>query len=175
MNLPKSSWRTLKAGLIYLLCFVLEWILGTDPRTLGDAPFGRIAALLLEAVIMLIAMILSVGNATLQHAPDSRLDDPDGPGGVRDIVTCGDLCPVAVRAVAERVSGKLCDGPRCHFTADVPAVCRTADARRAVHTRSCWANLLSPPAPRRRLLVRYLNLAPSSANAGPGSLKGSSQ
>ena len=91
MNLPKSSWRTLKAGLIYLLCFVLEWILGTDPRTLGDAPFGRIAALLLEAVIMLIAMILSVGNATLQHAPDSRLDNHDGPSGAGDIGTCRDL------------------------------------------------------------------------------------
>jgi len=168
--------RSIKAGVIYfLLVFALGWVLGPIRELWAVPRFGRIMALLLEAVIMLIAMILSVGNATLQHAPDSRLDDPDGPGGVRDIVTCGDLCPVAVRAVAERVSGKLCDGPRCHFTADVPAVCRTADARRAVHTRSCWANLLSPPAPRRRLLVRYLNLAPSSANAGPGSLKGSSQ
>ena len=52
--------RPLKAGLIYfLLVFAVGWILGPI-RELWAAPkFGRIAALLIEAVIMMIAMIVS--------------------------------------------------------------------------------------------------------------------
>jgi hypothetical protein len=52
--------RILKAGAIYfLLLFAIGWILGPI-RELRVVPrFGRIAALLMEAVFMLIAMIIS--------------------------------------------------------------------------------------------------------------------
>ena len=52
--------RILKAGAIYfLLLFAIGWILGPI-RELWVVPrFGRIAALLMEAVFMLIAMIIS--------------------------------------------------------------------------------------------------------------------
>ena len=65
MNSPSGTiqnlgMRPLKAGLIYfLLVFALGWVLGPI-RELWTVPqFGRIAALLVEAVSMLIAMVVS--------------------------------------------------------------------------------------------------------------------
>jgi|SRR5215472_5844773 len=50
----------IKAGLIYfLLVFVLGWVLGPIRELWAVPRFGRMTALLFEAVIMLIAMILS--------------------------------------------------------------------------------------------------------------------
>jgi hypothetical protein len=52
--------RSLKAGLIYfLLVFALGWVLGPIRELWAVPRFGRIQALLIEAVIMLIAMIVS--------------------------------------------------------------------------------------------------------------------
>jgi hypothetical protein len=52
--------RTLKAGAVYfLLLFALGWVLG-PMRELWAAPrFGRVTALLFEAVAMLITMFIS--------------------------------------------------------------------------------------------------------------------
>ena len=50
--------RTLKAGVIYfLLVFGVGWILGPISELWAVRHFGRVAAMLSEAVIMLIAMI----------------------------------------------------------------------------------------------------------------------
>jgi hypothetical protein len=50
----------LKAGVIYvLLVFALGWILGPIRELWAVPRFGRIAAMLSEAVIMLIAMIVA--------------------------------------------------------------------------------------------------------------------
>jgi hypothetical protein len=52
--------RILKAGAIYfLLLFAIGWILGPIRELWAVPRFGRIAALLMEAVFMLIAMIIS--------------------------------------------------------------------------------------------------------------------
>ena len=55
-----SGIRTVKAGAVYFLfLFTLGWVLGPI-RELWVVPrFGRITALLFEAVIMLIAMLIS--------------------------------------------------------------------------------------------------------------------
>ena len=67
--------------------------LGTDPGTLGGAevrsyngpaPRSRHHADRDDP-------LSPVGDATLQHAPDSRLDNHDGPSGAGDIGTCRDL------------------------------------------------------------------------------------
>ena len=52
--------RSIKAGVIYfLLVFALGWVLGPIRELWAVPRFGRIAALLVEAVIMLIAMVVS--------------------------------------------------------------------------------------------------------------------
>ena len=52
--------RRLKAGLIYfLLIFALGWVLGAVRELWAVPRFGRITALLCEAVIMVIAMLLT--------------------------------------------------------------------------------------------------------------------
>ena len=52
--------HALKAGLTYfLLVFALGWVLGPIRELWAVPRFGRVAALLIEAIIMLIAMILS--------------------------------------------------------------------------------------------------------------------
>jgi hypothetical protein len=52
--------RALKAGLTYfLLVFALGWVLGPTRELWAVPRFGRVAALLIEAIIMLIAMMVS--------------------------------------------------------------------------------------------------------------------
>jgi len=52
--------RALKAGVIYfLLVFAVGWILGPIRELWAVPHFGRMAAMLAEAVIMLIAMIVA--------------------------------------------------------------------------------------------------------------------
>src|SRR6516165_7286273 len=52
--------RPLKAGLVYfLLVFALGWVLGPIRELWAVPRFGRITALLIEAIIMLIAMVIS--------------------------------------------------------------------------------------------------------------------
>ena len=51
--------HTLKAGVIYfLLVFALGWILGPIREVWAVPHFGRLTAMLLEAAIMLLAMIV---------------------------------------------------------------------------------------------------------------------
>ena len=59
--------RVLKAGVIYfLLLFALGWILGPMGELWAVPRFGRMTALLVEAIIMLIAMIVAAGWVTLR-------------------------------------------------------------------------------------------------------------
>jgi hypothetical protein len=52
--------RALKAGAVYfLLLFAVGWVLGPIRELWAVPRFGRLTALLFEAVIMLIAMIIS--------------------------------------------------------------------------------------------------------------------
>jgi hypothetical protein len=52
--------RTLKAGVIYfLLLFAVGWIMGPLRELWAVPHFGRVPAMLSEAVIMLIAMIIA--------------------------------------------------------------------------------------------------------------------
>jgi hypothetical protein len=52
--------RALKAGVVYfLLVFAVGWILGPIRELWAVPRFGRMAAILVEAVIMLIAMIVA--------------------------------------------------------------------------------------------------------------------
>jgi hypothetical protein len=61
--------------------------LGTDPRTLGDAEVrsrdgpARRSCHHADRDVHL-------GDETLQHPPDSRLDNHDGPSGAGDIASC---------------------------------------------------------------------------------------
>ena len=59
--------RVLKAGVIYfLLLFALGWILGPIRELWAVPRFGRMTALLVEAIIMLIATIVAAGWVTLR-------------------------------------------------------------------------------------------------------------
>jgi len=59
-TIQNSGLRPLKAGLIYfLLVFALGWVLGPIRELWAVPRFGRITALLIEAIIMLIAMVIS--------------------------------------------------------------------------------------------------------------------
>jgi len=59
-TIQNSGMSPLKAGLIYfLLVFALGWVLGPIRELWAVPRFGRIAALLVEAVIMLVAMVVS--------------------------------------------------------------------------------------------------------------------
>ena len=59
-TIQNSGMRPLKAGLIYfLLIFALGWVLGPIRELWAVPQFGRITALLFEAVMMLIAMVVS--------------------------------------------------------------------------------------------------------------------
>jgi hypothetical protein len=59
--------RIFKAGVIYfLLIFALGWILGPIRELWAVPRFGRMTALLVEAIIMLIAMIVAAGWVTLR-------------------------------------------------------------------------------------------------------------
>ena len=59
--------RILKAGVIYfLLLFALGWTLGPIRELWAVPRFGRMTALLVEAIIMLIAMIVAAGWVTLR-------------------------------------------------------------------------------------------------------------
>src|SRR5262249_46973730 len=59
-TIQNSGMRPLKAGLIYfLLVFALGWVLGPIRELWAVPRFGRITSLLIEAIIMLIAMVIS--------------------------------------------------------------------------------------------------------------------
>ena len=73
--------RALKAGAIYfLLVFAVGWILGPIRELWAVPHFGRVAAMLSEAVIMLVAMIVgsTMGHSTVRRASNAPCDDLDG-------------------------------------------------------------------------------------------------
>ena len=65
--------RALKAGLVYFLfVFAVGWILGPIRELWAVSHLGRMAAMLSEAVIMLIAMIVAaMGHSRVRGAPNA--------------------------------------------------------------------------------------------------------
>jgi hypothetical protein len=85
--------RILKAGVIYfLLLFAPGWILGPIRELWAVPRFGRMTALLVEALIMLMAMIVAAGWVTL------RFDVPR---------TLGSTIPVGLVAFAILVPAEI--------------------------------------------------------------------
>jgi hypothetical protein len=127
--------RALKAGVIYfLLVFAVGWILGPIRELWAVHNFGRVAAMLSEAVIMLIAMMVAARWVIRRFEVPQTLSDTLSIG----LVAIGllllaeiDRRGVGARAIAERVSGEPRDRPRHHLAADVSGVRSDADSRRA--------------------------------------------
>jgi hypothetical protein len=89
--------RILKAGVIYfLLLFALGWILAPIRELWAVPRFGRMTALLVEALIMLMAMIVAAGWVTLRF---------DVPRTLGSTIPVG-LVAFAILAPAE-ISGAL--------------------------------------------------------------------
>jgi hypothetical protein len=129
--------RALKAGVVYfLLVFAVGWILGPTRELWAVPHFGRMAAMLSEAVIMMIAMIVAARWVI------RRLDIPQTLGATipMGLVAIGLLVPndrgrpVRARAVPPRVRWELCYRRWRHLTAHVLVVCRYANPGGAVHT-----------------------------------------
>ena len=127
-----------RADLI-LLVFTLGWILGPIRELWAVPHFGRIAALLVEAVSMLIAMVVS--SRWLMR----RFNVPQTLGSTipMGLVACAVLTPAEIAGVVwvrglfpPGISCELRDRSRRHFTGHVPAVCRDAVSRHAI---SMWA------------------------------------
>ena len=73
--------RALKAGVIYfLLVFAVGWVLGPIRELWAVPHFGRVAAMLSEAVIMLVAMIVAARWVIrrFRRASNAPCDDLDG-------------------------------------------------------------------------------------------------
>jgi hypothetical protein len=88
--------RTLKAGIIYfLLVFLVGWILGPIRELWAVPHFGRIPAMLSEAVIMLIAIIVSARWVI------RRFDVPQALGATIPIglIAIGLLFPAEIAAI----------------------------------------------------------------------------
>jgi hypothetical protein len=117
--------RALKAGLVYfLLLFVLGWVLGPIRELWAVPRFGRIAALLIEAVIMLIAMIISARWVMRRF---------------KVLRAVGSTILMGLVALA------ILDPPRSRvsLTGHVFAVCRNADLSRSINTRASRNDLLT--------------------------------
>jgi hypothetical protein len=123
--------RVLKAGVIYfLLVFAVGWVLGPIRELWAVPHFGRMAAMLSEAVIMLIAMIVAARWVIRRFDVPRKLPTTILLG----LIAIGLLFPaeiagvVWVRALSPPgVSGGLCDRTRHHLTGHVPAFCSDAD------------------------------------------------
>ena len=73
--------RALKAGVIYfLLVFAVGWVLGPIRELWAVPHFGRVAVMLSEAVIMLVAMIVAArwGHSAFRRAAGARRDASNG-------------------------------------------------------------------------------------------------
>ena len=129
--------RTLKAGVIYfLLVFAVGWILGPIRELWAVPHFGRMVAMLSEAVIMLIAMTVAARWVIRRFEVPQKLFDTLSIG----LIAIGLLFPnyrgrpVGARAVPPRVRWELCYRRWRHLTAHVFVVCRYANPGGAVHT-----------------------------------------
>src|SRR5215470_9407099 len=107
-TIQNSRMRPLKAGVIYfLLVFALGWVLGPIRELWAVPRFGRIAALLVEAVIMLIAMVVSSRWVIRRFNVPQTLSStiPNGSGGARNIGTRRDRrCPLGTRVIPTGIS-----------------------------------------------------------------------
>ena len=140
--------RTLKAGVIYfLLVFALGWILGPIREVWAVPHFGRLTAMLLEAAIMLIAMIV-VARWVIRRFEVPQTLATTIPMG---LIAIGLLFPAEiagvlwVRGLSTGISSGFCDRPRRHLNPHVPAVCRDANPRHASRTRPYRGDHLNPP------------------------------
>jgi hypothetical protein len=119
--------RPLKAGLIYfLLVFALGWVLGPIRELWAVPRFGRITALLIEAIIMLIAMVIS------SRWVMRRFNVPQSLGSTipMGLVALAILAPAEIAGVLwvrglslREYLGELRDLARRHFTGHVPGFC----------------------------------------------------
>jgi hypothetical protein len=120
----------------FLLVFAVGWVLGPIRELWAATRFGRITALLCEAIIMALAMF-SVARWVI-----GRFDVPQTAGSTipMGLVAFAILLPAKiagvlwVRRIPQRISGELRDGPRRHLTVHVPAFCRDADSHHAINT-----------------------------------------
>jgi hypothetical protein len=100
--------RALKAGVIdFLLVFALGWISGPIRELWAVPRFGRVMALLAEAVIMLLAMIVTsrwvIRRFEVPHTFGSTI--PVGLVALGGIAACRDRrCPVGARVIPTGVS-----------------------------------------------------------------------
>src|SRR5712675_692213 len=109
--------RALKAGVIYfLLVFAVGWILGSIRELWAVPHFGRVAAILSEAVIILIAMIVAARWVIRRFHVSRTLPATISMG----IVAIGLLLPAEIVGV-HWVRGRFPDRPRRRLAADVPA------------------------------------------------------
>jgi hypothetical protein len=72
--------RTLKAGVVYfLLIFAVGWILGPIRELWAVPHFGRMATMLSEAFIILVATIVAARwHSTVSRFSNAPCDDLDG-------------------------------------------------------------------------------------------------
>jgi hypothetical protein len=124
--------RVLKAGVTYfLLVFAGGWIMGPIRELWAVPHFGPTMGLLLEAVIMLIAMIVAARWVVRWFEVPQTLPAMISMGllTARVVGACRDCrCRLGARPIPPGLSGELCEWPRCHFTDHVPAFCDDADA-----------------------------------------------
>jgi hypothetical protein len=88
--------RILKAGVMYfLVLFAIGWVLGPIRELWAVPPFGRMTALLAEAIIMLIAMIVAVRWVILRFNVPQTLGSTIPMG----LVALGILAPAEIAGV----------------------------------------------------------------------------
>ena len=154
-----SRIRILKAGVVYfLIIFALGWILGPIRVLWAVSRFGRITALLLEGVIMLIAMFVlgPLGYLAIRCGPGTPDGDRDRLGGACDIAACRNRrCSVAARFAAARVCGELREHTRHHLAGPLPTVRGDAGFGHGVTSRGWWDGPVSFRF-RAKALVQYL-------------------
>ena len=120
--------------------------IGSDPRTLGGVPFLVASATLLEATIMLVAMVLAarwvIRQFEVRQTPPAH--NRNRFGGARGIDTRRNRGRRnRAGAFLSRLFFKLSDCPRHDFTGHVPDFFSDAVSRHAINTWPRRSNLLS--------------------------------
>ena len=127
--------RTLKAGAVYfLLLFAVGWVLGPIRELWAVPRFGRLTALLFEAVIMLIAMTISARWVI------RRFDMPQTLGATipMGLIAIGLLVPTEIAGVllVRGGSSTLMSHPSCNRQHSRIPVTRGARSSRCSASRS---------------------------------------
>jgi hypothetical protein len=130
----------------FLLIFALGWILGPIRELWAVPRFGRVPALLIEAVIMLIAMTVAARWVILRFNVPQTL----GPTVLMGLVALGILLPAEIAGVLwvrgsslREYLASFATRSRRHRSGHVPAVCCNAVSRHAINTRATRSDLLS--------------------------------